>query len=308
MAQEEPPKTAIEPSGFPTHDLWEESGAAWERLYAHGLDRHIVDLNFKRARELGADRLSLTDEVIRRTLVTLQLAAEDEDWLTNKLFCLAGQYYSPRFHKLFEDDPRSAKSHFRSIAGTAAKLQKLISKLSFSMDRQFHAVRLQLHSRRSIPRPAFLDRSSLAAELADLEAAANTAAREIPVLSQGSNPRILQGRWLRHAAEAIERVTRRKIKTKSNDTAGKNYRLVGSDGEALRAYARAVEPKNRDGNAHQRRQRISRVRDCRRPRSRSRENIICDTCQRGSRELIVPSKGGIQCQSSGGHLSGASCR
>jgi hypothetical protein len=78
-------------------------------------------------------------------------------------------------------------------------------------------------------------------ELVDIERSAETVAEEIPVLKRGTNPQVLQGRWLRHAVEAIEQVTAQKIETKANDSAGKNFRLIGADGEAFEDYCRLVD-------------------------------------------------------------------
>lgn len=232
-------KSAAKSSGFPFDDLWEEAAPPAERLYDHGIDREIIDRNFKRAEELGADYLGLTKESVRKTISELNLEGDAEERLADRLYYLAGHYYSPKFHKLFGDDPTSARVHFKSVAATAAKLQKLVSAMSASMARQFNAVRLQAHSRRR--GTPFMEWSELAKELADVETAAETVAAEIPVQKRGANPKVLQGRWLRHSAEAIELATGRKIQTKTSDSSGSNYRFEGVEGAVFEAYCKAVD-------------------------------------------------------------------
>jgi hypothetical protein len=241
VAKQEEPKSAIELGGFPFHDLWEEAAPSWERLYDHGIDREIIDQAFKKANKLGADELGLTKGRVRETLACLELGLELEERLADRLYYLAGHYYSPRFHKLFGDDPTSARRHLNSIAATAAKLRQLTSKMSASMMRQFGAVRLQAHARR-IGTP-FVDWSDLAQELEDIEMAAATVAAEIPIQKRGSNLKVLQGRWLRHTVEAIELATSEKISTKTRDAAGINYRLPGPEGKAFSAYCDVVDGK-----------------------------------------------------------------
>jgi len=238
VAKQDPPKSTESLSGFPFHDLWEESAPPSERLYEHGLDRDIIDRAFERARQLGADELSLTKEQVRGILAPLKLSADSEDRLSEKLYYYAGHYYSPWFHKLFGDDPVSARRHLRSVAATAAKLQALTFEMSASVARQFNAIRLQIHSkRRGLP---FMDWAELAKELADVEKAARTVAAELPVQKRGANPKTLQGRWLRHAAEAIEEAVGRRIETKTSDSAGKNFRFEGVEGETFEKYCRLV--------------------------------------------------------------------
>jgi hypothetical protein len=219
--------------------LWEESGEWWERLYVLGIDRDVIDRAFERAGQLGAHELCLTKEQVQAVIARLELSPDTEEELTDRLYYLAGHYYSPRFHKLFGDDPVSARRHLKSVAATAAKLQRLTSGMSASVMRNFNAVRLQIHARRrGLP---FMEWSDVVKEIVDIEEAARTVEAEFPVQKRGTNPKVLQGRWLRHAAEAIEKATGATIETAANDSAGKNHRLLSPGGVALLAYCRTVD-------------------------------------------------------------------
>lgn len=240
MGPQKPRESAGRSSGFPYDDLWEELGPPGERLYDHGIDRDIIDRAFKKAKKLGALELVLTKKSVRETLSSLGLTVGTAAQLADRLYYLAGHFYSPRFHKLFGDDPVKARERLDSLAGTAAKLQRLTSEMTPSLQRQFDAVRLGLHAGQRAGTP-FLSSSNLEDELADIEKAARTVSAEFPSLRRGSNPKVLQGRWLRQAAEAIENAAGVKIETKVSDAAGKNFRFIGAAGDAYSAYCRLVD-------------------------------------------------------------------
>lgn len=240
MARQKPPNHVGKLTSSPYGDLWEEYRDAWERLYDHGIDRDWIYRSFQRARQLGATDLCLTKAHITKTIAPLTLRPSAEKKLADKLYYLAGHYYSPRFHKLFGDAPSDVRRLLRRIASTAAKLDDLMSKVSHATWRQVGAARLSLHSQRR-GRPD-VQWSDVQNQIADLATSARIVADEFPTAGRGRSEKVLLGRWLRHSAEAIEEATGQKIRTQISDSAGANFRFEGLEGEAFQSYCRTVDP------------------------------------------------------------------
>lgn len=239
VAKQKPPNSVGHWTGFPYADLWEEFGESSERLWDHGCDRDRIDRHFRMAREFGGTDLVLTKAQIRRIIEPLELQSSTSTKLAETLFYLAGHYYSPRFHKLFGDAPADARRLLKRIAWTATKLERLMSQMTDATERQVRAARLSMHGKR---RSRFeLERSDLMDEIADFASLAAIIADELPQMGRGTTEKVLQGRWLRHSAEAIELATGRTITAKVGDSAGANYRFEGTEGAVFQAYCTTVD-------------------------------------------------------------------
>ena len=239
VPRQKPPSSTGKLTGFPYKDLWEEFGEPGERLYAHGLERELIDRSFKRARELGATDLRLTVDEVSDVIAPLGLSAPVQRQLAEQLYYLAGHYYSPRFHALFGDAPADVRSLTRRVASTAKKLDKLMSELTPAVQRYLGGARWKLgKQRRSSPK---LQWSVLQDQIVDLSNSAMTVANEFPRFGRGNTVKVLQGRWLRQSAEAVEEATGRPIETRVSDSAGPNYRFQGVEGTSFQAYCNAVD-------------------------------------------------------------------
>ena len=237
--RQKPPNHVGKLTGFPYGDLWEEYGEPWERLWDHGYDRDLIDRYFRMARRLGQTDLSLTKAQIRRTIAPLRLRPSAHKKLTEKLYYLAGHYYSPRFHKLAGDAPSDVRRMLKRVASTATKLENLMSKVTHAAWRQVGAARLNMHSeRRGRPDISWPD---LQDQIADLASSAQTIADEFPRAGRGTTEKVLLGRWLRQSAEALEEATGRTIQTKVSDSAGPNFRFEGADGAVFQSYCSIVD-------------------------------------------------------------------
>lgn len=239
MAKQKPPECKGKLTGIPYGDLWEESGDIRERLYDHGIDRALIDRAFDEARALGADHLLLTVEQMQAIIAPLGLAPEEQARLAERLYYLAGHYYSPRFHKLFGDSPAEARALLRRVASTAAKLDGLMSKATDSLWRQVSLVRLQQHKARR--GDADLKFPKLQNYVADLATAARIVADEFPVPGRGMTEKVLLRRWLKYSAEALEEATGKKIRTKILGSGAGDHRCEGVEGEVFEAYCRTVD-------------------------------------------------------------------
>jgi len=239
VGRQKPPDHVGKLTGFPYGDLWEEYGEPWERLWDHGYDRDLIDRSFKMARKLGATDLHLTKAQIRRTIAPLGLRPSAHKMLAEKLFYLAGHYYSPRFHKFLGDAPSDVRRLLRQATSTATKLEALMSKVTPAVWRQVGAARLNMHSDRR--GRSDVQWPNLQNEIADLARSAGTIADEFPRAGRGTSEKVLLGRWLRQSTEAIERATGRKIQTKVSDSAGPNFRFVGDDGLVFQSYCSTVD-------------------------------------------------------------------
>lgn len=226
-------------TGFPYEDSWEEFGEPGDRLYDHGLDRALIDHSFDKARKLGAIDMNLTEREVRNILAPLKLSPKIRRQLAGRLYYLAGHYYSPRFHKLFGDAPADVRELTRRVASTAKKLDGLMSKLTPAVQRYLGGARWKLGKRRrSSPE---LQWSVLQDQIVDLSNSARTVADEFPKFGRGETVKVLQGRWLRQSAEAVENATGHTIKTKASDSAGPYYRFEGVEGAVFEAYCNAVD-------------------------------------------------------------------
>jgi len=238
--RQKPPDPRGKLSGFPYHDCWEEFGPPEKPLYDHGIDRAVIDHAFAKARSLAPNEFRLTKATVFRALSQLELDPLEIRSLAKRLFCFAGHYYSPRFHKLFRDDPATSRRKFRSVAATAAKLDRLVSELTPSIQRHVDVARWSLRSeRKSSPEIDWPTRRDYIFELAR---SSQDVADDFPQFGRGSTQRVLLGRWLRQSAAAIEEATGPEIITKTSDTAGKNFRFEGLEGAAFEGYCKAVDP------------------------------------------------------------------
>lgn len=188
---------------------------------------------------MGADHLSLEIEQMKAIVRPLGLAPEVQNKLAEKLFYLAGHYYSPRFHKLFGDSPAEARALLRRVASTAVKLDELMSKVTDSVWRQVSLVRLKQHKARR--GDADLKFSELRNYVADLAIAAQIVADEFPVPGRGMSEKVLLRRWLRYGAEALEEATGKLIRTKVLGSGARDYLCDGVEGEVFETYCRTVD-------------------------------------------------------------------
>lgn len=239
MPKQKPPDSIGKLTGFPYKDSWEEFGEPWERLYDHGLERELIDRSFARARELGASELSLTKDEISEIIAPLMLSAEIHRRLVEQLYYLAGHYFSPRFHKLFGDTPSDVHRLMRRVASTAVKLNKLMSEVTPAVRRYVVGASWKLGKRRRTGPE--LEWAALQDQIIDLANSATTVAEEFPRFSRGKTVKVLQDRWLRQSAEAVEKATGHSIETKVSDSAGTNYRFERVEGAVFQAYCNAVD-------------------------------------------------------------------
>lgn len=239
MPKQKPPDSTGKITGFPYKDLWEVFGELGDRLYNHGLDVDLIDRSFKKASELGAPDLNLTTDAISRILNPLNLAEDARDQLAKQLYYLAGHYYSPRFHELFGDAPADVPKLLRRIGFTVEKLNRLVSDLTPAVQRYLAGARWKLGERRRASPE--LQSSVLQDQIVDLGNAAMMVAEEFPKFGRGKTVKILEQRWLRQSAEAVERATGRPIETKVSGSAGPHYRFHGVEGGVFEAYCKAVD-------------------------------------------------------------------
>lgn len=239
MAKQKPPKSAGKLTGFPYSDLWEEFGEPWERLHIDGLSRELIRRAFERARKSGRKDLYLTKSELQRILKPLPLSAEARARLADKLYHLAGHYYSPRFHKMDGDTPAEVKELLSRIARLAEALDDRMARVTDAVWRNVGGARWALGKRRRASPD--LDWSVLRNQIGDLASSTKTIADEFPQFGRGTTEKVLLGRWLRQSAEAIELATGTSIKSKVSDSAGRNYRFEGIEGEVLERYCRRVD-------------------------------------------------------------------
>jgi len=239
MARQKPPNPKGEITGFPYDDCWEEFGPPEKPLYDHGIDRELIDRSFAKAHGLAPNEFSLTEVTVFQALSQLKLDPLEIRSLAKRLFCFAGHYYSPRFHKLFGDDPATSRRKLRSVAATAAKLDRLVSELTPPIQRHVDVARWSLRSeRKSSPEIDWPTRRDYISELA---CSSKRVADEFPQFGRGSTQKVLLGRWLRQSAAAIEQATGRQIIAKTSDSAGKNFRFEGLEGATFKRYCKAVD-------------------------------------------------------------------
>ena len=177
-----------------------------------------------------------------RLLPPLELPCRRTVQLGHELYYLAGHYFAPSFRNEFGESPQHARRKLLKIKASAETLNQLLTGLSFGELRYLHGTRWTLKGERKGDRE--FDWYDLPNQLADLAKSAWTVATEMPQLRRGTNAQLLKGRWLRQSAHAIEQATGRDIETKTSDSAGRNYRLLGTDGAVFESYCFRVAKAN----------------------------------------------------------------
>lgn len=225
-------------TGLPYHSGWENFDRKREKLYLHGVDRDVVDRYFAHAQNAGAQHLIVNKDEIARILLPLDLSAAAAEDLSDKLYYLAGHYLIPPIQAHFGESPAQVRKNMRRLGRAAAEAAKLMAALGPTESRYLRGAKWALLAGlKGDPKFPLTD---LQQQLMDLTMAANTVAGEMPQMGRGTTVQALLGDWLRESAEVFEAATGKDISTRTSDSAGINFRVIGVDGQVFETYCRRV--------------------------------------------------------------------
>ncbi|WP_423140816.1 hypothetical protein ACOYW6_08060 [Parablastomonas sp. CN1-191] len=245
MAEQKPPKSEGEITGFPYATLWEEFGAIWQTLGA----REGVEGSYEKLlAECGSKGRDLPAGPSRHDIADLvehtPAAPAKRDELIDKLYRIAAAYLIPTLKIQLGRGAADTQTRLNQISTSASKLAALLAEPEYDLEVLLDFVRLGSVNAEAGRLFNFRD---LIAELEELSESARVSAREVPRMSRGSTTDLLRIRLMEAATAAIgDAFPGIEIEVKQSDTERRNPRPASVTGELLFRYLGLVDPKMRD--------------------------------------------------------------